>query len=481
MLATALLVLSAEASTFYLSDIGARGLGRAGAFVAGADDITAQWYNPAALTRIKGGMIGFNAAGVHQFIDFQRADSAGPLDEDGNLTYTPNAAVSNGASPVFIPHVGVAYGWEKLTLYAGLTTPYAGDFSYPSDGPQRYSLIDTVVIQTFVGPSAAYKATPWLSLGVGSSWNTLKIGQARQISLYFTNTFLNEDGTDHSLVEDPSADVLFQFEANDTFALTYNLSALVEPPGGRWAAALMVQPPIHFDAKGEMSADFSSHFLKDEEGLVYLPQDVAEDKQVSLDVVMPMIIRSGALFRPVEELELELAFVWEGWSSVELLQIDDLDMDLQVEVFDEVQDQVIEGPIVLPTGYSNSWSVRLGGEWTAPSYALRAGALFETPGVPTGSLSVSLVDRNKFGYGLGATYNPEGRLSIDLAWFQSFLGTIEVTDSKLARIAAQIDTTDISEPVTTIVEDHIVANGSYTSNIMLGAAGLTYRFGNAKK
>jgi long-chain fatty acid transport protein len=477
MIVTALLSLSAEASTFYLSDIGAQGLGRAGAFVAGADDITAQWYNPAALTRIKGGMVGLNTAGAHQFIDFQRADSSGPLDEDGNPTASPNQEVSNAASPVFIPHIGVAYGWEKLTLYAGLTTPYAGDFSYPSDGPQRYSLIDTIVIQTFAGPAIAYKATPWLSLGSSLSWNTLKIGQSRQISLYFTNTFLNEDGTDHTKVEDPSADVLFEFEANDTSALSYSLSAMVEPPDGKWAAAVMVQPPIRFDAKGEMSADFSSHFLKNEEGLVYLPQDVAEDDEVTIEVVMPMIIRSGALVRPMEQLELELAFVWEGWSSVETLQIDDLDMDLQVEVFGDVQDQVIEGPIVLPTGYSNSWSLRFGGEWTAQSYAVRAGALFETPGVPTGSLSVNLVDRKKLGYGLGASYNPGGKLSVDVSWFQSFLGTIEVTDSKLARVAAQIDTSDINEPVTTIVEDHIVANGTYRSSILLGAAGFTYRFG----
>ena len=141
MLLLSLLSLS-EASTFYLADIGVRGMARGGAFVAGASDISAQWYNPAALTRIKGGMVGVHTAAVHQFIDFDRADypGEGPLDEAGDNTDLINAPVSNGAKPVFIPHLGFAYGWEKLTLYAGLTTPYAADFSYPADGPQRYSL-----------------------------------------------------------------------------------------------------------------------------------------------------------------------------------------------------------------------------------------------------------------------------------------------------------------------------------------------------
>ena len=53
--------------------------------------------------------------------------------------------ITNSAKPVIIPHMGFAYGWDNSTAFIGFTTPYAGDFSYPADGPQRYSLIDTVV------------------------------------------------------------------------------------------------------------------------------------------------------------------------------------------------------------------------------------------------------------------------------------------------------------------------------------------------
>ncbi|MGE3672490.1 MAG: hypothetical protein AB7K71_22655, partial [Polyangiaceae bacterium] len=39
----------AEAAGLYFSDRGVRPMGRAGAFIAGADDAGAIWYNPAGL------------------------------------------------------------------------------------------------------------------------------------------------------------------------------------------------------------------------------------------------------------------------------------------------------------------------------------------------------------------------------------------------------------------------------------------------
>ena len=42
-------VSTAHAGGLYLSDRGVRPLGRGGAFVAGADDLGAIWYNPAGL------------------------------------------------------------------------------------------------------------------------------------------------------------------------------------------------------------------------------------------------------------------------------------------------------------------------------------------------------------------------------------------------------------------------------------------------
>ena len=59
-----LLASTAQAGGYYFSDIGVRAYSRGGAFVAGADDLTALYYNPAALTRLRRGTVTLNVAGV---------------------------------------------------------------------------------------------------------------------------------------------------------------------------------------------------------------------------------------------------------------------------------------------------------------------------------------------------------------------------------------------------------------------------------
>ncbi|MGH7297604.1 MAG: hypothetical protein ACRELB_21885, partial [Polyangiaceae bacterium] len=48
-LAASAVAVDARAAGLYFSDRGVRPMGRAGAFVAGADDLGAIWYNPAGL------------------------------------------------------------------------------------------------------------------------------------------------------------------------------------------------------------------------------------------------------------------------------------------------------------------------------------------------------------------------------------------------------------------------------------------------
>jgi long-chain fatty acid transport protein len=458
------LVATTHASTFYLSDIGPRGMSRGGAYVAGANTISSQWYNPATLTRVKGGMFGIDTAVVHQFIDFDRRDypGEGPLDDNDNPTDLINNPVSNAAKPVIIPHMGFAYGWDKFTAFVGFTTPYAGDFAYPSDGPQRYSLIDTVVIHTFTGPSFAYQALPWLSIGGGVSWNTMKIGQSRKIALYMDS---DADVERAQSRETTDFDVLFEVEAQDQSAIAYNVATLIEPEHKKWAIGLMFQPSIAFDATGFMKADFSENTYS---GL-FVETNII-DNDITLDVTMPSIIRTGVLYRPMPNLEIECSYVWEGWSSIKELVVDNVNMEL--ETLAGVS--TLEGPIILPTGYGNSHSIRVGTELTQKSYSLRTGVLYETPGVPQNNLSVSLVDTEKIGLGLGGSWHSSSGLSLDIGLFTAFLPTVESEDSLGKRIAA---TVNVAEQEAEILEDRIVADGVYNSTTILGAVGLTYRFG----
>ena len=125
------------------------------AFIAGADDLTALFYNPAALTRIRRNNITLNVAGVQQFVNFQRAQTtgAGPLNDDGVGSDIAFPRIENNAPAFVIPYFGDSsrLGTKNTTFAFGFYPPYAPDLSYDADGPQRYSLIDVMVIQIMAG------------------------------------------------------------------------------------------------------------------------------------------------------------------------------------------------------------------------------------------------------------------------------------------------------------------------------------------
>ena len=163
----------AEASTYYMSDVGIRAMGRGGAFVAGADDISAQWYNPSALTRINGIHFQIDLMGVKQEMYFDRQDypGNGPM-VDGNPTDLVTEPIRNGASPLPIPHFGFIhdFGNPDLTVLLGFTTP-----TPPTSATQKAVRNDTPWKTQSL--STPLQDQPLLTkLNRGSPWESAQVG-----------------------------------------------------------------------------------------------------------------------------------------------------------------------------------------------------------------------------------------------------------------------------------------------------------------
>ena len=490
-----------HAAAYYFTDIGVRSFSRGGAFVAGNDDLTALFYNPAALTRLKRPQIMLNVAGVQQFVSFQREqmEGAGPLIRDpddsdwGEATDVTFGSIENQAPAYIIPHFGFSsrFGTENTTFAFGFYPPYAPDLAYDKDGPQRYSLIDTMVIQTALGPSVAHKFNDWLSIGAGVAWGVLLAEQQLKISVPFHNNQVGlpevdpETGElvvsigDPTPNEDPANDVGFDFSASDWNGWSWNAAILIEPPHGDWALGLMVQPPVHFHTVGTMKADFTSHVLHTEgvSGDQIILSKTVVDDEVKLDVTMPLIVKGGFAFRPSERSEVELAGVWQQWSSIQNLTITGL--DLQVDLNGEhkvpaanMEDVIITDDVVLPAGYRDAWSVRLGGQQqVSDPFLLRAGVFYEISAIPGSTQAVSLIDGDKIGYGLGGGYQATDNWTVDFGLSQSFLRPTEVTDSEVKQISVDAMTGDFLEGTT-------IGNGTYKSSTLIFGGGVTYEFGS---
>jgi long-chain fatty acid transport protein len=482
-LIASLMIPQAQASGYYFSDIGVRGFSRAGANIAGANDLTALWYNPATLTRLDRGQVMFDFAGVSQKVRFDRADECILVPDPVELVFDP---VENKAAVYKIPHFGVAHhlGTPNTTFALGFYTPYAPDYSYDSAGAQRYTLTDTLIIQTALGPSVAHQFFDWLSVGAGVAWSVLIAEQDLATNL------------DNPLVEgdeyDPAYDVDFALATKDMQGLTWNMGFLVEPPSGRWALGGMFQPPVKFDAKGSISADFEGNIFYEEDDGIYgglLLDSSVTDEDVSLAVTMPLILKAGALIRPTDGLEIEAAVVWQQWSSIKSLTVTDIDllidinedhiatglMDCEGEDEDLNCDALIDDDVVLPANYDDSWSYRLGGHYELNDrFTVRAGLLYETSAISTKTVGVALVDADKWGYGLGGSLNLGNGLVVDLGLSQSFLDDLEITDSEVTQIRVN-PLAGAGED--TLVEGIVVGNGTMESSIFMVGAGLVWHFG----
>ncbi len=109
---------NAGAGGLFLPGRGARPLGRAGPFVAGADDGGALYYNPAGLADIDGVSLLLDVGMVFQGVDFDRVDSGG----------NKQPRVSGQQNLLPIPTLALTWKPKKvpwLTIWpAGAWVPY---------------------------------------------------------------------------------------------------------------------------------------------------------------------------------------------------------------------------------------------------------------------------------------------------------------------------------------------------------------------
>jgi long-chain fatty acid transport protein len=137
-----------------------------------------------------------------------------------------------------------------------------------------------------------------------------------------------------------------------------------------------------------------------------------------------------------------------------------------------MDDVTITDDVELPADYKDSWSVRLGGQQAfGDKWIGRSGVFYETSGIPASTQSVSLVDGDKFGYGLGGSYRPSRDWSIDFGVSQSFPTDTEAKNSQLKQISVDALTGDFLEGTT-------IGNGKYSSSLLIFGAGVVWEFGS---
>src|SRR5580693_4910340 len=128
---SALTAADARAAGLYFSDRGVRPIARGGAFVAGADDLGAIWYNPAGIVDAPSSIL-FDGAWLHYTAGFTRQT----LTTSANgTTFVEQFPQVNGSTPILpIPTIAgsIRFGSEdQFAVAAGIFAPMTPVTTFP--------------------------------------------------------------------------------------------------------------------------------------------------------------------------------------------------------------------------------------------------------------------------------------------------------------------------------------------------------------
>ncbi len=450
----------AVAGGLYFSDRGVRPMGRAGAFVAGADDLGALWYNPAGLAD----------AGTSLLADFSWLRFTSEftrqlriVDADNTIRYV-NSPTVGGSSPVIpFPTIAASYNFgerKEWTVAGGSYAPYAAIATYPEQvngqpSPARYALgsFDGSAL-ILLGGWIAYKPIEQIRIGLG-------IGAL--VGFFQSNVTFSVSPPDRLIAapEQPEYDAATSFRVGPIVAPTGNLGVTWVPTkelrfGTSFQLPVVVSSKAKFDVRLPNAAIFDGARVS------------GNDAHVRF--VLPPILRFGVEGRPTNDLRVELTYVREFWSVHESI---DLTPDgVAIEGISGLPRRVPLPAIKFPRNFEDSNSYRLGAEYTFEMWGypmdLRGGISYETSAIPRSHLSLLTIDMDKITLAVGGGLHVGKHWRLDMTYAHLFASSVNVPadEAKIPRV----------NPIAGNAPFEAVNGGRYAASADLIGVGAQYKF-----
>ena len=351
--------------------------------------------------------------------------------------------IENSANPFLGPSGALSYGLgavgplSELTLALGATGPSAiGIVKYPDKGVQRYALTNTDYFIGYYSASVAGGWGDWLRFGVTGQ---LAHGSAKFSQAVYSGVFSSTD---------PAQDSYATFEGSNG-VLPTGVLGLTLLPRSDLAIGLSWRPAMDFAADGTLKTQ-SPEWAK------ALATQVGEQAQLQLKFAD--VVRLGLQYKPSPAWDVELDAVYERWSVLKEVRVHTKDVTV---VPASAPDKPVKVPdIVFPHDYTDTWSVRLGGDYQLLTNRLtvRGGYLYESNAAPSKYVSVDFPNWARHVASVGASVRLFGAF-VDLAYAHHFVDTQVVTDSGV--VQQMSPTMPGFDPVKTTV----VGNGTYEASM----------------
>lgn len=476
----------AHAGGFEFAAPGTRSLGRGGAFMARADDPMALGYNPAALAFLPGYqlMLGshltfydacversgtYNDSGVSDSWAFESRFGAPNEGDPSNWVNQRFPRVCSSGYPTPSPQLvfsGHPLPW--LGFAVGILAPSAAgngrwgdeDGTVEVDGqrlptPTRYGVLEQNLLLFHPSIGVGISPVEWLSFGVTFQWG-IALGD-----------FVNHTSAGAG-PEDPANDVRTAATFTDPFVPAVVASVHIVPID-QLDVALMARFSDSIDGSGALRLTTGTYGT----GMVgslqpYTNPDIEDIRFRSgqpwrFGLSVRYADRVNARYRDPDQAGRVTGRVEDRMQN----EVWDLELDVVYELNSQVKDITVVVPasatatnceasgdemrpclnevtaplpttLVLPHGWNDQVSVRLGADWNVVPgmIALRAGSHFETSGINRRFQIQDFMPGMRLGLHVGATFRIE-RFDISVAYAHIFQFTETIDDPSYRLIAAQ--------------------------------------------
>ncbi len=432
-LAVAALPATVQGSGFQLFEQNASGLGNAYAGqAAGVKNASAMFFNPAALTRVKGWNVVASVEPIDLSTTFTDTGSSGPYfptTTGGKLPFPVPLGDTGGNAGKWIPvPSGYVSGQvaDKVFVGVGVNVPFGLQTEWDSTFMGRFRTTKSRVQTINVNPTVAFQVNDMLSLGVGADYQHLS-ADLNQVVAYGSLAYGQSAAAIGALPIPPAvqgallAGIVGQLGgpaglANEGPALLsgtsnawgWNAGALLKL-GEQAHLGVSYRSKITHDVAGTIT--FQGAPTLSESGLTgqigAAINAAFADGPVTTQIKLPDTVSVAAAWEN-SKLELLADWTWTGWSSIPALT-----------VFRSAATTPLEN---VPLSFRDSWRVGLGANVKMnEAWTLRLGTAYDKSPVQDQFRTPRLPDNNRVWTAGGLQWRATDKVHVDVSYAHLFL------------------------------------------------------------
>ncbi len=369
------------ASGFRLPEQGAAAMGMSSAFVGQADDPSAVWYNPAAITQLDGTRIAAGLVAVYPYFSHE------------NSTVNPGTTDVSERDihfPVFLYATHKMN--DKISFGFGINNPFGLTTDWdPNNSSTRYVATFSKIVTTEVNPNIAYKVNDDLSVAVGVAFVHLR-ATLENIFPTGQNLRLSGDGDGWG----GNAAVHYKATNQLNFGLSYRSRVKIDVDG---------------------TADYAA-------GIV--------SNAASTVITLPDLLQFGASYKASDKLTLNADLDYTWWSTYDRIVIQSATLPLIGLPSDTLTQE---------KQWKDVWALRIGGQYKlSDQWKLRAGYFYDKNPVKEQYFETRVPDADRQALSIGAGYTVNN-VTIDACymyiWFKDrTIGNSSADDATILNVNA---------------------------------------------